>query len=113
MRGALQRRFLACRSVSRFHLGRGCNDDDRSSAERRPDAFQPTLRSQDALRQTVQLAGGSRQKTLPDAWRCTGIGRATRQNALKHGLYTREAVEERRQLQALLRQSRELLKSIK
>jgi hypothetical protein len=35
------------------------------------------------------------------------------QNALKHGLHTREAVEERRQLQALLRQSRELLKSIK
>jgi hypothetical protein len=35
------------------------------------------------------------------------------QNALKHGLYTREAVEERRQLQALLRQSRELIKSIR
>jgi hypothetical protein len=31
------------------------------------------------------------------------------QNALKHGLYTREAIEERRQLRALMRQSRMLL----
>jgi len=30
-------------------------------------------------------------------------------NALKHGLYTREAIEERQQLRALLRQSRSLI----
>lgn len=30
-------------------------------------------------------------------------------NAVKHGLYTREAIEERRQLRALLRQSRRLV----
>jgi uncharacterized protein YjcR len=34
------------------------------------------------------------------------------QNALKHGLYTREAIEERRQLQALIRQSRRLVQDI-
>jgi hypothetical protein len=34
------------------------------------------------------------------------------QNALKHGLYTREAIEERRQLRALMRQSRMLLQDI-
>jgi hypothetical protein len=34
------------------------------------------------------------------------------QNALKHGLYTREANEERRQLRALMRQSRMLLQDI-
>jgi len=33
-------------------------------------------------------------------------------NALKHGLYTRVAIEERRQLSALLRRSRELIKLI-
>jgi hypothetical protein len=34
------------------------------------------------------------------------------QNALKYGLYTREAIEERRQLRALLRQSRMLIQKI-
>ena len=33
-------------------------------------------------------------------------------NALKHGLYTREAIEERRKLQALMRQSRMLIQDI-
>jgi hypothetical protein len=35
------------------------------------------------------------------------------QNALRHGLYTRKAIEERRQVQALLRQSRIVLKQMK
>jgi glucans biosynthesis protein len=34
-------------------------------------------------------------------------------NALKHGLYTREALAERRQVGDLVRQSRELLSKIK
>jgi hypothetical protein len=34
-------------------------------------------------------------------------------NALKHGYYTREAIEERRQLQALLRQSLMLVEEMK
>jgi uncharacterized protein YjcR len=33
-------------------------------------------------------------------------------NALKHGLYTREAIEERRQLRTLMRQSRLLIQDI-
>jgi hypothetical protein len=33
-------------------------------------------------------------------------------NALKHGRYTREAIEERRQVRALLRQARMLLQRI-
>jgi hypothetical protein len=33
-------------------------------------------------------------------------------NALKHGRYTRAAIEERRQLQTLLRQSRRLIEQI-
>jgi len=35
------------------------------------------------------------------------------QNALKHGLYTREAMAERRQIRALIRQSNKLLLDIK
>jgi uncharacterized protein YjcR len=35
------------------------------------------------------------------------------QNALKHGLYTREAFAERRQLSELVRQSRELIAKIR
>jgi uncharacterized protein YjcR len=34
------------------------------------------------------------------------------QNALKHGLYTREAIEERRQIRTLMRQSRLLIQDI-
>jgi len=43
---------------------------------------------------------------LPNAWWCAGIGRSARQqeHSLKHGLYTREAIEERRQLRTLMRQ---------
>jgi glucans biosynthesis protein len=33
-------------------------------------------------------------------------------NALKHGRYTREAIEERRQLRALLQQSQSLIQQI-
>jgi hypothetical protein len=34
------------------------------------------------------------------------------QNAFKHGLFTQQAIEERKQVQALLRQSRRLLQDI-
>jgi uncharacterized protein YjcR len=34
------------------------------------------------------------------------------QNALKHGLFTKEAIEERRQVRALIRESRKLVHDI-
>jgi uncharacterized protein YjcR len=34
------------------------------------------------------------------------------QNAFKHGMFTQQAIEERKHVQALLRQSRQLLKDI-
>jgi HTH-type transcriptional regulator/antitoxin HigA len=40
---------------------------------------EPALRGETALGQALPVAGGERQKALPDAWRCPGIGRATRQ----------------------------------
>ena len=48
---------------------------------------------------------------LPDAWR----RRAPRnnQNARKHGLFTRQAKDERKQLYELLRTTRGTLKTIK
>jgi glucans biosynthesis protein len=42
----------------------------------------------------------------------SGAPRGNR-NAFKHGLYTREAIAERRQVRDLLRQSRKLLSDIK
>jgi hypothetical protein len=51
--------------------------------------------------------------------RCRMHGRARgsgapycNKNALKHGLYTREAIAERRQIRKLMRESRELLLNI-
>jgi uncharacterized protein YjcR len=41
----------------------------------------------------------------------SGAPRANK-NAFKHGRYTREAIEERQQLRALLRQSRSLIQQI-
>jgi uncharacterized protein YjcR len=35
------------------------------------------------------------------------------QNAITHGLFTKQAIEERKQVQALLREARNLLRDIK
>jgi hypothetical protein len=61
----------------------------------------------------LQVAGGAWQEALSDAWRRTGTGRAEgNQNALKHGLYRKAAIEVRRQLRALIRQPQKLLQDI-
>ena len=60
--------------------------------------------------QALRVSGGKRRKALPNAWWCAGIrGSRGNKNALKHGLYTHGAIEERRQLRALMRQSRMLI----
>ena len=62
----------------------------------------------------VPLAGGARQETMPHARRCTRVRRAKgNQNARKHGLFTRNAIAERRQIQALLGEARKLLEEMK
>ena len=69
---------------------------------------------QNPFRRRVPLAGGARQEALPHARRCTGIRRAkANQNARKHGLFTRDAIAERRQIQALLGEARKLLEEMK
>jgi hypothetical protein len=62
----------------------------------------------------VPLAGGARQEALPHARRCAGLGAAKGNcNARKHGLFTRDAIAERKQVQALLGEARKLLQEMK
>jgi hypothetical protein len=63
----------------------------------------------------LQVSDDERKKALPNAWWCAGIRRSTRQQEraeARHGLYTREAIEERRQLRAPMRRSRMLIQDI-
>ncbi len=54
----------------------GKHRHERSHPKYRPDAGEPALRRQNPFRRRMPLAGGARQKALPHARRCTGIGRA-------------------------------------
>jgi hypothetical protein len=56
------------------------------------------------------VAGKKRCRMHGGAWG-SGAPRGNK-NALKHGLYTREAIAQRRHLQELMRQSRKLLLKI-
>jgi hypothetical protein len=48
----------------------------------------------------------------PEGWSSDSGAPKQNQNALKHGVFTRQAIEERKQVQALLQQSRKLLQGI-
>ena len=51
---------------------------------------------------------------MSDAWRGAGSGAPKHnQNALKHGLFTKGAIDERKQVQALIGQARQLLRDLK
>jgi hypothetical protein len=52
------------------------NRERQSSPHHRADAGKPALRGEDALRPLLSVAGGIRQKALPDAWRRAGFRRA-------------------------------------
>jgi len=87
---------------------------ERSHQGYRPDAGKPTLWRQNPFRRFVPLTGDARQKALPYAWRSTGIRRAkANQNARKHGMFTRDAIEERRRIQEVLGEARKLLEEMK
>jgi uncharacterized protein YjcR len=71
------------------------------------------MRRPDTRGKTLQRAGSRRQDALPDAWRRAGIGCPDgNQNAVKHGLYTKAAIEERKQLRTLMRDAQKLVHSI-
>ena len=64
-------------------------------------------------RQTMQVSRGKRQTTLPMHGGAPGSGAPRgNKNAMKHGLYTRKAIEERRKMKELLRQVRQQLQAI-
>jgi hypothetical protein len=72
------------------------------------------LRRKNPLRRIVPLAGGARQKALPHARWWAGIRRTrANQNARRHGLFTGDAIAERKQIQALLGEARKLLQTMK
>ena len=84
-----------------------------SFAHYRSDAVEPALRGENPLWQRVPLTGGTWQTALSDARRSRRIGRAKgNQNALKHGLFTKSAIEERDQVRAFIGEARTLLKDL-
>ena len=109
-------RSFPCQSLTKARnalpLQGGANqtNERRSQTQYRADAFQPSLRRQDPLGQALQvtISQGKKRCRMHGGAPGSGAPRGNK-NALKHGLYTREAIEERRQLRELMRQSRQLL----
>jgi hypothetical protein len=78
--------------------------DRRSPAQYRADAGEPAQRRQDPRRRVLSIAGGTQQETVSHARGCGRLKRAGKKNknAFRHGLFTREAIEERKHLLARL-----------
>ena len=85
---------------------------ERSHQKYRPDAGEPTVRRQNPLRRFVPLAVGARRCRMHGGAQGSGAPRAN-QNARKHGLFTGDAITERRQIRALLGDARKLLEGMK
>jgi hypothetical protein len=69
---------------------------------------------QNPFRRRVPLSGGARQKRCRMHGGAPGSGAPrANQNARKHGLFTRDAIAERRRIQALLGEARKLLEEMK
>jgi hypothetical protein len=99
--------------VKLSQLPQGVSQACEPPAQYRTDVGEPPVRCQDPLRRVLPIASGAEQKALPDAWRRAGSGAPREnQNALKHGLFTKDAIEERKHVQALIGQSRKLLQDI-
>ena len=87
---------------------------ERSYQEYRPDAGEPRCGAK------TRSGGACRSPSVHGKTRCrmhggaagSGAPRAN-QNARKHGLFTRDAIAERRQIQVLLGESRKLLEEMK
>ena len=73
-------------------------------AMRRPDARGKTLRGAQAVhgKKRCRMHGGAQGSGAPTGNR----------NAVKHGLYTRAAIEQRKQLRTLMRDARKLVHGI-
>jgi uncharacterized protein YjcR len=61
----------------------------------------------------MSIAGSRRQETVSHARGAAGSGAPKEnKNALKHGVFTKEAIKERKQVQALIGETRKLLRDI-
>ena len=76
---------------------------ERARPHDRTDAGKPTLRRKDPRGRIVPLAGGAPGSGAPQG----------NQNARRHGLFTGEAIAERKQIGALLGEARRLLRGMK
>jgi len=86
---------------------------ERSHQNHRPDAGEPALWRQNPYWRRMPPAVRGK-KAPPPARRRSGVGRAkANQNARKHGLFTRDAIAERRQIRAVLGDARKLLEEMK
>ena len=79
MRGKLKWRWSANGSVNRFRSGAGMQMISKHLRNTSAMLVESPLRREDSLGQTVQVARGKRQTTLPNAWWCAGIRRSARQ----------------------------------
>ena len=70
------------------------------------------MRGQDPFRPALPVAGGPGQKALPHARRRTRIRSPRVATRTLHGLYTSEAIAQRRKLKELVRESRKLILKI-
>lgn len=70
------------------------------------------MRREDTTRKTLPIAGRKRKETVPHARlrgaEGSGAPKGNR-NALKHGRYTKRAIEERRGLRRLIREAEKFL----
>ena len=88
-------------------------DAGKASTEYPRDDHQPEVRREDPFRPSLHVAGRAWQEALPDAWGAAGSGAPKgNQNALKSGFFTRQAIEERKQVRALLRNAQKFLSEI-
>ncbi|BBB97711.1 hypothetical protein BE61_31450 [Bradyrhizobium elkanii USDA 61] len=81
----------------------GTHRHERPDPNARPDAGEPALRRAVRGKTRCRMHGGAKG---------SGARRANR-NARKHGRFTGDAIAERRQIRALLREVRKLLEGMK
>ena len=92
----------------------GKHRHERSRPQYRPDAGEPAMRREDPFRRRCRSPAvrGKRRCRMHGGAPGSGAPRENR-NARKHGLFTGEAIAERKQIQALLADARKLLQGMK
>ena len=91
----------------------GQNNESEPSPKRRANAGEPSLRRENTFWQTCRAPAVRGKKRCRMHGGAPGSGAPLgNSNALKHGHHTRRRIEERRQVQNLVRQARELVRKV-